>query len=55
MTPAAIAEQLGKNRSTVRVLLKRMVNSGEVKSAQQGYYVVPQVLTPTPTASPPPP
>jgi AAA domain/IclR helix-turn-helix domain len=55
MTPAAIAERLGKKRSTVRVLLMRMVDRGEVKSPQQGYYVAPQVATPTPTASPPPP
>lgn len=47
MQAHAIAQRLGKNRNTVRVLLMKMVDKGEVKSPDPGYYALP-LEPPTP-------
>jgi predicted HTH transcriptional regulator len=39
MTPKAIAHQLGKNAVTIRRLLMKMLDKGEVKSPAAGYYI----------------
>ena len=40
MTPKDVAETLGKNSSTVRVLLRKMVMAGEIQHASEGAYTV---------------
>ena len=40
MTPVEVADTLGRNRSTVRDLLRRMKDCGEIRLLQDGKYIV---------------
>ncbi len=44
MTPKDVAEALGKNNSTVRALLRKMVMAGEIQHASDGRYTVEDFL-----------
>jgi DNA-binding Lrp family transcriptional regulator len=48
-TPAAIAKLAGMKAANVRVLLRKMVASGEVLQPRVGYYAAPAPAKPQPS------
>lgn len=49
LTPAAIAKLTGMKVENVRVLLRKMVASGEVMQPRVGYYTAPAPAKPLPS------
>lgn len=49
LTPAAISKASGMKAANVRVLLRKMVASGEVAQPRVGYYAAPNSAKPQPT------
>src|SRR5260221_7612856 len=51
LTPTAIAKTIGAKVENVRVLLRKMVVSGEVIQPRVGYYAAPAPAKPQPSSS----
>jgi hypothetical protein len=49
MTPTAIAKTIGAKVENVRVLLRKMVASGDVLQPRVGYYTAPAPAKPLPS------